>query len=37
MKTSLGDDRVAINLDYEAVKEVVQIYLADIAIMSAPD
>lgn len=25
MKTSLGDDCVAINLDYEAVKEVVQI------------
>jgi len=25
MKTSLGDDRVAINLDYDAVKEVVQI------------
>jgi hypothetical protein len=26
MKTSLGDDCVAINLDYDAVKEVVQIY-----------
>jgi len=25
MKTSLGDDCVAINLDYDAVKEVVQI------------
>jgi hypothetical protein len=26
MKTSLGDDWVATNLDYDSVKEVVQIY-----------
>src|SRR6185503_13187234 len=29
MKTSLGDDCVAVNLDYDAVKEVVQNYHGD--------
>jgi hypothetical protein len=35
MKTSLGDDCVAANLDYDTVKEVVQIYQVVAAIMSA--